>query len=434
MLPVIVQHSETLAAYIFALNLALYQPQIRHLLQVVDALIVCNQRKTLSDLARLFHISLDPKVLADFFRESPWTVDLIGKPRKKFMLMKALELASQAGLPLKIMAGLDDSLGKKGKATKSLQAVDYHHNHNESTRKRQSWSNGYVYVELHLQIGPFSFLFDTRLYLREKKVRHLNRERSQENQLHYRSKYNLAREMLIELEELLPDPFGCQVYVLFDSWYSSAKLIKFCLRQNWQVVCAIKSNRKIEKQRVDHYNQTLKHKPYQKITLEAVDEHRPARTYYVRTITGHLENIPQEVYVIISKKRPGDHFPKYFLCTDTSLSAQEALRIYQKRWPVEVDNLYLKEVLGLGDFRLQSFEAIQKWFAVVVLAINYLQYCAMLTYTPKQPLLSLADCKRQHQRTHFQILLRALIAEIKKQPQQVEAILQSFLPVERVAT
>jgi hypothetical protein len=49
-------------------------------------------------------------------------------------------------------------------------------------------------------------------------------------------------------------------------------------------------------------------------------------------------------------------------------------------------------------------------------------------------MLSLADCKRQHQRSHFQALLRTLITEIKKQPQQVEAILQSFLPVERVAT
>jgi hypothetical protein len=58
----------------------------------------------------------------------------------------------------------------------------------------------------------------------------------------------------------------------------------------------------------------------------------------------------------------------------------------------------------------------------------------MLTYTPRQPLLSLADCKRQHQRAHFQSLLRALITEIKKRPHQVEAILQSFLPVERVAT
>jgi hypothetical protein len=425
MLPQIVQHSEALISFIFALQLALYQPQIRHLLQIVDALLVCNQRKTLSDLSRFLHQAPDPKALADFFRESPWSVDLISQPRKKFMVGKLLEMAAKAGLELKILASLDDSLGKKGKATKHLQAVDYHHNHTESTKKRQAWCNGYVYVELHLQIGPLGFLFDTRLYLREKKVRHLNRARTKANRLAYRSKYNLAREMLLDLEELLPA--GSQVYVLFDSWYASAKLINLCLRKHWQVVCALKANRKIEKQRIDRYDQTLKHKPYQKITLEAVDP-RPARTYWVRTVHGHLEKVKQEVYVIISKKRPGDPRPKYFLCTDTSLSAQEALRLYQKRWPVEVDNLYLKQVLGLGDFRLQSFEAIQKWFAVVTLAINYLQYSAMLTYQPKQALPSLADCRRQHQQAHWQALLRQLVTEIRKQPQQVEAILQSLLP------
>lgn len=429
MLPVIVQHSAALAIFISSLNLALYQPQIRHLLQIVDALIVSNERKTLSDLSRLLKDAPDPKALADFFRESPWSVELIGKPRKKFMLLKALERARKIGIPLKVMVSLDDSLGKKGKATKHLQAVDYHHHHNESTQNRQAWNNGYVYVELHIQIGPLSFLFDTQIYLREKKVRHLNRKRSKDKRLHYRSKYNLARDMLLELAGLLPE--DCQVYVLFDSWYASAKLIKFCLRhQNWHVICALKSNRKIGKVRVDVHNQTLRHKPYQKITLEAVDERHPARTYYVRTVSGQIENVVQEVYVIISKKRPGDPRPKYFLCTDTSLSAQEALRIYQKRWPVEVDNLYLKEVLGLGDFRLQSLEAIEKWFEVVNLALNYLQYCAMLTYHPKRPMFSLAHCKRQHQRAHTQSFLRALIAEVKRRPSQVEAIVQSFLPAE----
>lgn len=425
MLPLIVQHSDALTNFVLALQLALYQPQIRHLLQIVDAMIVCNQRKTLSDLARVLHLAPDPKTLADFFRESPWTVDMISKPRKQFMLRILLSLAAKAGFPLQILASLDDSLGKKGKATKHLEAVDYHHNHTESTRKRQSWCNGYVYVELHLQIGPFGFLFDTRLYLREKKVRQLNRQRSKNKRLSYRSKYNLAREMLLELEELLPA--GSQVYVLFDSWYASAKLINLCLRKHWQVVCALKSNRKIEKQRIDRYHQTLKHKPYQKITLEAVGDRR-APTYYVRTVSGHLEKVPPEVYVIISKKRPGDPRPKYFLCTDTRLSAEEALKLYQKRWPVEVDNLNLKEVLGLGDFRLQAFEAIQKWFAVVTLAINYLQYTAMLAYRPKQALPSLAECKRQHQHAHFQALLRLLVTEIKKKPQRVEAILQAYLP------
>jgi hypothetical protein len=117
-----------------------------------------------------------------------------------------------------------------------------------------------VYVELHLQIGPFGFLFDTRLYLREKKVRQLNHLRRKEKRLSYRSKYDLAREMLLDLEALLP--IGSQVYVLFDSWYASAKLINLCLRKHWQVICALKANRKIEKQRLDRYHQTLKHKPY----------------------------------------------------------------------------------------------------------------------------------------------------------------------------
>jgi len=47
---------------------------------------------------------------------------------------------------------------------------------------------------------------------------------------------------------------------------------------------------------------------------------------------------------------------------------------YQKRWVVEVNNTYLKIALGLGDFRQKSFEATQKWFAVVILAIHYPQY------------------------------------------------------------
>lgn len=425
MLPLIVQHSEALVSFIFALQLALYQPQIRHLLRIVDALLVCNQRKTLSELSRLLYQPVDAKAFADFFRESPWRVDLVGQPRKKFILRKILELAQAFGIPLRLVVSIDDSLGKKGKATKHLEAVDYHHNHSESSRKRPSWNNGYVYVALHVQIGPFSFLFDTRLYLREKKVRHLNRQRSKEKRLSYRSKYTLAREMLLELEALLPA--GCEVYVLFDSWYASAKLINFCLRRQWHVICALKANRKLDKQRLDRYHQTLKHKPYQKVTLEAAGDRR-APTYFVRTVRGRLENVRPEVCVIISKKRPGDTRPKYFLCTDSRLTAEEALNLYQQRWSVEVDNLYLKEVLGLGDFRLQAFEATQKWFEVVTLAINYLQYTAMLAYRPKQPLPSLAECKRLHQQAHLDSLLRRLVTEIKKQPQRVETILQAYLP------
>lgn len=426
MLKIIVQQSQSLVAFISALNLALYQPQKRHLIQLLDALLVSQGRKTLSDLYRLWIGKLDPKSAADFFRESPWKVAAVSKPRKQFMVKKLLEFARRLGIELVILISVDDSLGKKGKATRHLQAVDYHHNHSESSRRKQVYTNGYVYVEVHVQIGPIGFLFDTRLYQREKKVRQLNREREAGRRRHYRSKYNLARSMLEELAELLPK--GHRVYVLFDSWYASAKLIKFCRRQRWHVICAVKTNRRIDQKRIDHYHQALKHQPYQRVTLEALDPHRKAPTYLVRTIHGHLQEIAEPIQAFISKKRPGDKRPKYFVCTDTTLSAQQALRYYPKRWPVEVDNFYLKDVLGLGDFRLQSFEATEKWFAVVVLAINYLQFQAARAYLSAHTCLPLADFIRQHRLEHLQVLLRTVIQEAR-QSQDVEVILAKYLPV-----
>jgi hypothetical protein len=388
---------------------------------LVDALLTSNETKTISGLYRLLKGQPDPKNGADFLRESPWEPEEISGPRKRWMVMKFLELARQVNVAFEIFIGVDDSLGKKGKATKHLEAVDYQHNHTESTKRKQVYTNGYVYVEVHVQIGPFGFLFDTHLFLREKTVRRLNRERPAEKRLRYRTKYALARQMLVELESLLPK--GHKVYVLFDSWYASKKLIKFCRRQKWQVICAIKSNRRIDKVRVDQHNLALRHKPYERIMLEAVDAQHKAPQYYTRLVQGQLEDFADPVHAIISKKRPGDKFPKYFVCTDLTLSVQQALRYYQKRWPVEVDNTYLKNALGLGDFRLQSFEATQKWFAVVVLALNYLQYRLALAYGKTLAKTSLADFIRQHRLAHFQNLLRSVLTPFAS-PQQIETCLQ----------
>jgi hypothetical protein len=421
MLTAIVQHSTELVGFITALNIVLSQPQMRHLFQMADALLVSNDRKTISGLYRLLQWQPGPKNGADFLRESTWKPEEVSLPRKRWMVNKFLELASSLNIRFDIFIAVDDSLGKKGKATKRLDAVDIQHNHTESSRKKQAYSNGYVYVEVHLQIGPIGFLYDTRLYLREKTVRRLNRQRSLEKRLRYRTKYFLAREMLVELTDLLPKEH--RVYVLFDSWYSSAKLIKFCRRQKWHVICAVKSNRRIDKVGVSQHNLALRHKHYKQITLDAVDEKSKSTKYYTRLVKGCLEEIAQPVHAIISKRRPGDKLPKYFVCTDLTLSVEQALRYYQKRWPVEVDNTYLKNALGLGDFRQQSFEATQKWFEIVMLAINYLQFRMAVAYCKNLSRVPLADFIRQHRLEHFQNLLRFVLQPFAPS-QKIEARLQ----------
>jgi hypothetical protein len=340
------------------------------------------------------------------------------------MLFQFLSFARRLGLA-HILVSVDDSTGKKDKATRHLEAVCYHHDHNDGSKGKPKYVNGFVYVEVHIHIGPIGFTWDTRLYLRECIVRQLNRQREPGKRLSYRSKYALTHAMLTELAHLLPK--GSQVTVLFDSWYASAKLIKFCRRQGWHVICAIKHNRRIDKKRVDRHDQTLKHQRYQKVVLQALDPLRPAPGYYVRTLTGHLENVSDMVCVIISRRHKGDHRPKFFVYTDLSLSAQEALRLYQRRWPVEVDNFYLKEGLGLADFRLQSFEATDKWFAVTLVSLNYLQYQQARSFLETGKLPPLADLIRQHRWTHLENVIRR-IAEDALQTGNIEEVLQRHMP------
>nr|WP_287314985.1 transposase [Moorena sp. SIO1G6] len=296
---------------------------------------------------------------------------------------------------------VDDSTGEKDKATRKLEAVEFHHDHTKSTKKKPVYTNGTVHVTVRIQIGVMEYAFDERLYLKESTVRRLNRKRPKEERLRFRKKGSLAQEMLRELKSLLPK--GFKVYVLFDSWYASNKLIKFCRRNSWHVICAIKSNRKFDDKKLSQWNKAYKHRRYEPVSLTATDQRK--LTYRVRSMKGRLNNLPFDVCVLISKRHHRDHRPRYFLCTDTSLSSRSILQKYQKRWPIEVDNLYVKQYLGLTDFRVQSFEATDKWFALVYLAYVFLQW--RLNHSPPdQHLHSIAEVIRLHRQEHAKTLLQ----------------------------
>jgi hypothetical protein len=103
------------------------------------------------------------------------------------------------------------------------------------------------------------------------------------------------------------------------------------------------------------------------------------------------------------------------------------------RWPVEVDNIYLKEALGLGDFRLQSFEAIQKWFQVVLLALNYLQHQQALDYVQTGKYRILADFIRIHRTEHAKNVLRS-VAERVLALGAIEPVLHCFIRTDQAVT
>ena len=76
---------------------------------------------------------------------------------------------------------------------------------------------------------------------------------------------------------------------------------------------------------------------------------------------------------MFSKRHPRARSWAYFLSTDLARSVVETLRGYGGRWSCEVVNFYTKTHLGLADFRVRSFEAVDRYVVVVHLAWAYVE-------------------------------------------------------------
>jgi hypothetical protein len=409
----IVHRSAAIVTFLGLLGLSLHAPQKDHLARFADLLVVAPRRKTLAQLAAQELDGVDPSNLADFFRISPWDPDDLRLPLIEFILAYLRNRPELNGLPLYFT--LDDSLTPKDKGTHRLEGVDWHFDHNQKRTIK-----GGCHVVLGLHWGAFHFPLTWRPYLRQSTVRRLNKDkrRRHKHRLRYRSKLDLAQEMLQQVISHLPPAHP--VYVLFDSWYTSAKLVRWIRQQGWHVIGAIKSNRKLDGQSLTAWHRALKGHCYDRVSLQLANKQR--RTYWTRTQLGRIRGVPGTVRVVISQRGPGVRTPKYFLCTDIKLRAQEILTRYQQRWSQEVDYWYVKLQLGLGDYRLQHFESIAKWYAVVYLVLVYLYWQRYEHEARHGGSTSVSEVLARLRQDHQREVLRAACEEVARGAEVAEVV------------
>ena len=340
-----------------------------------------------------------PKSAADTFREAPWQAKDIRSHLQEFEVRTAFEIAEAVGAPKRVFLSLDDSLTAKDNGSKRLQVVDWYSDHTQSWPNHPFYTKGAVYIMLRLTVGEVSFTIDLMPYLRAKTIRQLNRIRQGAEKLTFRTKIDIARAMLEAVQPLIPK--GYEVYLLHDSWYAAASLMKWCRKQKWHVICRLKSNRSLDGVQVRQHNQQQKHRPYTRVRVRAADEKR-AKTYLVRALTGKLSNLPETVRVYISKRHSGDRYPRYYVSTNPSLSADKALNWFLERWSCEVANWYIAERLGWADCRLWRVESAEKFLMVLWLALAYLE-CRQATEKEHE---NPADVIRSHRQEHAVRLLK----------------------------
>jgi len=423
MLTRIVHNSEKLCTFLDQLDLQLSQPQHRHILNMADALLVCEDKKTLAALQRQLLQAPDASNMADFLRISPWQSDAVRSAMRTSQIHWAVAQAEKLGAPQVIYINLDDSLGEKDAHTRHLEPVDWFHDHARSTKNKPRFANAFCYLVCTVQIGPITVTVDLRLYLRKKTVRRINRHRPLGQRIPFRSKNRLARSILAALQPWLPKDWA--VYVQFDSWYASEQLINYARRQKWHVTCGLKSNRKLNGLRLDQLAYKLRHRRYTHVRVTAADGN--PTTYYVRDTTGRLQKVPHQVRVFLSKRHPREKYPAYFMSTDVTRSAQAALQGYRRRWSCEVDNFYLKTQVGLADFRVQSYAAVDKYMVVVLLAWGYIE--RRFVQERSAQIKTHGDVIRRHRDEHAIDWLKSAV-EMAAQTGDVDMVLQHFLRLE----
>ena len=423
MLTRILHNSPELCTFMAQLDLGLSAPQLRHVTNVADGLLVTDGPKTLAEIRRQFVDYVDPSNIADSFRIAPWTAADIREPVAKLLMQTALERLERRGQCRRLLINLDDSLAIKDPDTRHLQGVDWHYYHAHRRKKRNRLQNGLAYLACNIVAGDWNSTLTVRPYLRKRTVRRINRQRPPEQRVPFISKYHLARQILEDCRRLIPSDVA--VYVHFDAWYASARLLNYIRRQGWHATCGVQANRHLSGQRLDQRFMAQQHRRYVYVDIPAADG--STRTFLVRHTRGQLSKAPFEVRGLVTKRHYRDKTPVYFISTDLSLAPHTALQWYAKRWNCEVDNYYLKRRVGLGDFRVQSYEAIDKFCTVVHLAWAYVQW--RLAQTTDRRVQNGADVIRLHRDEHARDWLMGACQEAIASG-DVEAVVRRFLGIE----
>ncbi|MBI5155025.1 transposase [Candidatus Poribacteria bacterium] len=278
----------------------------------------------------------------------------------------------------RVLVRIDDTIVEKPKESRHFEGADWHFDH---TKGRNVF--GCVFVTMLVSVGCFSCPLGFRLYLRAQTVRRLRRKAIRPQGLYglsgstlrLRSKFHLAAELLDEIASCLEE-VKLPVTVLFDSWYSSARLICNCRACGWHVVCAIRSNRRVNNRSVRDIARTLGKREFTAIEVESSRGEKTA--YRVASVVGYVRGLPMRCRVLISLRKKRDKSPFYLLSSDTTLPLQQVTQLYQGRWLVELLHWNLKVKLGFGQFRVTTLRGICRYATICILTQSLLESMSWL--------------------------------------------------------
>lgn len=321
------------------------KPSHKSFSQMIAAISVCTKSKTVYNLYETMADDCNDKKARStydwFFNHAKWDEDEVAQ-RKAEMFFEALDLKERE----RILLIIDDTYReKKGECTDGVGSFFDH-------SKGYIWGNSFVTSVLQCR----------GLFIPHKAKMYIKEEDANKEGLEFSTKPQIAFEDIIKPLKI---PETTKLMIVFDSWWFSADLINKVRGLRYNITCQIKSDKKIIPEdgsslQVQEYAKRFKKDDHNQIKIMVRGK---KKSYSVVERLVELENIGK-VKLIISGKNWKD-VPRYYVCTDTTLSAAEILSIYEDRWNIETGHRESNQKLGFKDYQMRSKKAIERFIQLV---------------------------------------------------------------------
>ena len=163
-------------------------------------------------------------------------------------------------------------------------------------------------------------------------------------------------------------------YILFDSWFSCPCIVAALKKEcHLDTIAMIKKNQNI---RYCYNGEMLDIK-----TIYKRSKKRPGRSKYLLSVVvdvvsfdenGRKITVPAKIVCVRNRNKKKDWLA--IICTNTELSETEIIRIYGKRWDIEVFFKSCKSMLKLEQCRKLSYDALTAYVSIVFVRYMFLSY------------------------------------------------------------
>ena len=252
---------------------------------------------------------------------------------------------------------IDDSVFERNRSkTVELLAKVFDHAHHRYVRGFRmltlGWSDGVSFIPIN------SCLLST-----ENRENRIN-EAKQVNKQAFGAKIremaqSKATEVMLNLIQEAQTAKIKAKYVLFDSWFTCPKTILALKKMHLDTVAMVKKTDKIQ---FLYHGEMLSDKQ-----IFNRNKKRRGRAKYLLSVMVDVcgeTNIPAKLVFVRNRNKKSDYL--VLISTDTSLTEQEIIQLYGKRWDIEVFFKTSKSVLKLTDeCRSISYDAMCTQTAIV---------------------------------------------------------------------